>query len=78
MVMMASHEFECVVCGLPVTEYYLVRDEVWTSAGFVNGVAHLECLEKKLGRKLIIEDFTHAMGNKALLKGYGMGREAPR
>lgn len=53
-----EHEFKCDVCGLPNTdELYMANDKVWKKSG-IKGMAHIECLEKQLGRRLNYGDFT--------------------
>lgn len=50
-------QYLCDVCGLPWDDIYMVNDKVWRKSGIKN-VAHLECLEKTLGRRLNYGDFT--------------------
>ena len=49
--------YKCDVCGLPTDEMYMVNDNIWKKAG-IKDMAHIECLEKKLGRRLNYGDFT--------------------
>jgi hypothetical protein len=49
----------CVDCGEPCYLYqeYMVKDETWAGAGMGPlGWLHIECLEKRLGRKLEPEE----------------------
>lgn len=56
----------CPVCGIDSSDYrnfvsleYMVKDSIWTSAGLAkNQIAHIQCLEIKLGRPLILNDFS--------------------
>jgi hypothetical protein len=54
----AYEESLCEVCGLPYDDdLYMVNDKVWRKSG-IKDMAHIECLEKKLGRRLNYGDFT--------------------
>jgi hypothetical protein len=54
----------CVDCGVNTLaadgEYYMVSDELWAAAGMgkPGGMLCLECLERRIGRPLAMEDFT--------------------
>jgi hypothetical protein len=60
----------CAACKEPVTDDYMLRDEVWLAAGGKlgpgGGVLHLRCVEKRLGRKLALEDFADVGINNAI------------
>lgn len=61
----------CVVCGIYALDYknnraidYMVHDKIWAEAGFKKDqIACITCLEEKLGRSLVLEDFTNAFCN---------------
>jgi hypothetical protein len=51
----------CVECGEPVYAHqeYVVKDETWAEAGmegWASGLLHIQCLTKRLGRKLEPEE----------------------
>jgi len=46
--------------------YYMVTDKVWQASGVINGLLCLYCLTKRIGRKLVRDDFTSAPCNKYL------------
>jgi hypothetical protein len=53
----------CVDCGLDTFKadhYYMVGNELWAAAGMepFGGMLCLHCLEERIGRKLVYEDFT--------------------
>ena len=51
----------CVDCGEDKEgEYYMVADEVWAASGLGknDGMLCLGCLERRIGRELVPEDFT--------------------
>lgn len=54
-------EFICIDCGentLHTNEYYMVHDEVWNAAHPTRrGMLCIGCLEDRLGRQLVPEDF---------------------
>lgn len=54
--------FRCVDCNFDTlgTEYYTVSDELWAAAKMAphGGMLCLACLERRIGRLLVIEDFT--------------------
>ncbi len=54
----------CVECQQPITScldvLYIVKAKVWQAAGMArwdSGYLHEKCLEKRLGRKLVAEDY---------------------
>lgn len=57
-------EFLCVDCQFDTfqNEYYMVKDEIWP-IGMDDGMLCIDCLEKRLGRKLIKDDFTDCLVN---------------
>lgn len=63
----------CMDCRQPDPMFFMVEDDVWTAAGLDKGVICPTCLEKRLGRKLVIQDFQHVPGNDAIFFGYLMG-----
>jgi hypothetical protein len=53
--------FRCVDCGEDKDgEYYMVADELWAASGLGpdDGMLCLVCLERRIGRRLAIGDFT--------------------
>ena len=53
--------FRCVDCGADKDgEYYMVSDELWAASGMApnGGMLCLACLEQRIGRRLVKEDFT--------------------
>lgn len=59
----------CMGCGLDIdrlAEYaYMVRDSIWFSvAETKHGYLCIGCLEKRLGRRLVVEDFSDVLINK--------------
>ncbi len=54
---------------------YMVHDAVWEKAGMGHrGFLHLKCLERRLGRKLVLEDFTTFPINNSIRFAYAMGK----
>ena len=54
----SDYQDTCEVCGLPDEDkVYMVNDEIYKKAG-IRRMAHIECLERKLGRRLNSNDFT--------------------
>lgn len=64
---------QCIYCGLHSSDAYMVQDEVWRSARFAEGLCHLYCLEKQVGRLLCLDDFTEAPINHGLRFGFLRG-----
>jgi hypothetical protein len=56
--------FKCAAClvnTLHINEYYMVTDEVWSTAWPEDdGMLCIGCLEARLGRALTAKDFTDA------------------
>ena len=50
--------FPCSDCHAGIDRGYMVRDLVWLFVAGVEETLHAECLEKRLGRKLVPADFT--------------------
>ena len=73
--------FECMDCE-QYGHGWMVTDEVWEEICEDEGwspnnpyaIYCCECAEKRLGRKLTIEDFTDVPINRALRFGYELGR----
>lgn len=57
-------EFKCIDCKvstLKKREYYMVRNDIWSTANpKLKGMLCIGCLEKRLDRKLNHEDFMWA------------------
>ena len=57
-------EFDCVDCKSSTFngQYYMVHDHIWQEAGMDpdGGMLCILCLESRLGRLLVREDFTSA------------------
>ena len=54
------HCRDCDIDTIAAGEYYTVSEELWASSGLgpEDGMLCLDCLEQRIGRPLIIEDFT--------------------
>lgn len=66
----------CGDCGKVYHQDYMVKSSTWEeSASKSNEVLHLECLEKRLGRGLTIEDFIEAPINETFRFAYKRGTE---
>ncbi len=67
--------FKCIDCGvntLNIDEYYMLKKEVWLSiVPGDKGKLCIGCVEKRLGRKLIPDDFLECILNE---KGYSEKR----
>lgn len=68
----------CNLCGehLRNRDHYMVVDRVWRDeARFPpHWFAHLKCLQRSLGRELVLDDFTEAPINELLRWGYKIGK----
>lgn len=55
----------CPSCGTDKSGIFMVWDHVWAAAGlkFNDGWWCWDCFEKKLGRKLVLQDLTAARCN---------------
>lgn len=60
--------FFCLDCGyntiLSNHDYYMVQDDLWDSHVHTEGMLCISCLEWRIGRKIILEDFTDCPLNK--------------
>lgn len=62
-----AEDFVCSDCAELELSGYMVENSVWREAGAHRfELLHLECLEKRLGRPLTIEDFTPAPINHSI------------
>jgi hypothetical protein len=68
--------WECCHCGEPPgQDFYMVHDEVWEQAEVPEyAQLHLTCLEERIGRPLVIDDFTDAPVNRLVHFGYSLKR----
>jgi hypothetical protein len=62
----------CIWCREVFGEDYMVQNAVWQEAK-AYGYVHIRCLEKMLGRKLQITDFTDAPCNDGIRFGFKLG-----
>jgi hypothetical protein len=65
--------FRCVDCGEEKDgEYYTVADEVWDASGLApnGGMLCLACLERRIGRLLVFDDFTALCPSAAAWRGH--------
>lgn len=63
-----KHCVSCLDCDeICVDDYFLLND-VWESLGLSrhDGRLHLECVERRLGRLLTLDDFSEAPINNAI------------
>lgn len=65
-----NHLEVCPDCNRGVDDYYMVKDKVWDEHGCGHGQMHMECLSKRMGRPLSIDDFTDAVVNMKFKQGY--------
>jgi len=59
--------FYCLDCGVNtnfIDEYYMVNKDVWKKSKGKKGMLCIGCLEKRIGRRLLPEDFTDVPVNK--------------
>ena len=59
----SKRKWFCVDCGRDChLEHYFVHNEVWRGLARMpeHGMLCVDCLEKRIGRELIPEDFTNA------------------
>lgn len=58
----AKRRFLCVDCSKNTLggEYYMVSDDLWAASGVApnGGMLCLACLERRIGRPLMFDDFT--------------------
>jgi hypothetical protein len=68
-------DFLCVDCGFDTLfghEYYMVTDDVWLGAGMKkshkvgDGMLCIGCLEHRIGRQLVPEDFPNYPINRGV------------
>jgi hypothetical protein len=60
----------CLDCGVATMpgEYYMVHDFVWQAAGMKSrGILCIGCLERRLGRQLVPQDFPEVEVNALAL-----------
>lgn len=53
--------FNCHDCGIntvAINEYYMVNKPLWISSGMDTGMLCIGCLEERIGRQLVPDDFT--------------------
>jgi hypothetical protein len=61
-------DFSCKDCASDYDEYYMVQNDVWKACGAGDGILCIGCLEKRIGRKLRRQDFTHPPLNEINLE----------
>ena len=65
----------CVHCRKAIgQDYYMVEDDVWQEAQVhERSELHLHCLETRIGRRLVVTDFTDAPVNRLIHYGFSLG-----
>jgi len=75
----ARLRFFCVSCNKDTSggEYYTVSDELWAASGLGgnDGMLCLRCCEKRIGRELRPEDFTHIFPSAEVWEQHVAGRK---
>lgn len=63
---MSRAKWKCLDCGVDTSdEHYFIHTETWLSVvGSKSGMLCIGCLEQRLGRTLIKDDFTDAYINR--------------
>jgi hypothetical protein len=67
---MRKHFDYCAHCGEICPEMFMLEDHVWRQTGldFSDGVLHIRCVEKLIGRRVSFNDLVQGAGmNKAIL-----------
>ena len=63
----------------PMFTPYMVKNDIWAKVSrSTNARLCLDCLQKRLGRKLVIEDFQTISFNYPIFFAYQMGLDALR
>lgn len=70
-------KYDCVDCG-EFTDGYMVNDELWNSiiahsAVTIKDCLCLHCLESRMDRRLVLEDFPKLRINIPIIFGFHMG-----
>jgi hypothetical protein len=74
-------DFLCKDCGFDThkgNEYYMVQNAVWREAKGGRGLLCIQCLEKRLKRRLKPKDFTNAPINIIFPRSRRMNARMPR
>lgn len=68
-------QYDCHACGKRSFDAYMVIAETWEALGMgKRGNLHLRCAQERLGRDLVLTDFTDAPINNVLRVGFDMGK----
>lgn len=59
----AESYYACQFCKSPFGHRYAVHDEIWMQANLGAGIVCLKCLEVRIGRPLVREDFKNVPAN---------------
>lgn len=57
----------CPDCNWQWPEFVLLVDDLWKQVAPSDGLLCFECIEKRLGRKLVAADLSECEGNRTLL-----------
>jgi hypothetical protein len=64
--------WSCAYCKAPEPRMFMVHNHIWLSTGFrPRDVVCQPCLEKRIGRKLTLEDYTICPLNFDQVPGFG-------
>jgi hypothetical protein len=64
----------CRECNTPCYDLFMVLNRLWNKYGCGNGVLHLTCMERRMGRVITPSDLTDAPCNDALRVMYRNGK----
>lgn len=59
----SAHCIDCGVHTVQIGEYYNVHDRIWEESGGEDGLLCIGCLENRLGRMLVPDDFGYCLIN---------------
>lgn len=70
----------CYDCGMDLEEikqYFMVKDHLWQKYGVGKNMLCMDCFEKKIGRRLLLDDFSYTSVN-AIYLAFNRERHLPK
>lgn len=72
-------ETQCIDCNIDClgsydNNYYMLKDHLWKKFGPENGKGFIckECMEKRMNRKITIDDLNNSIASKVFAKSRGI------
>jgi len=71
------HCYECNRNLEEIKQYFMIKNHLWRSYGVGDNFLCMDCLEQRIGRRLLLDDFTFCTTN-AIYLAFNRERHLPK